>query len=71
MLPNAQIMLVDNVSPPFKKWRKRNYNVKIFPERNVKGYLIVIICICMGCYGFQSTFTNIILFFPHSHARER
>lgn len=65
MLPNVQIMLVGSVSPPrhFKKWRKRNYTMKIFPERNVKDCSIVIICICIGLYGFLSTFTNITSFF--------
>lgn len=37
--------------------------MKILPERNVKDCLIVIICICIGLYGFLSTFTNIISFF--------
>lgn len=70
ILPDAQIMLVDNVGPhprprPLKKkkCRKRNYTMKIFPERNVKDCSIVIICLCMGLHGFQRTFTNIISFF--------
>lgn len=73
MLPNAQIMLVDNVSFPLeKKRRRRNYNVMVFPERNVKDCLIVIICICLGLCHFQRTFTNFISFFPHARdAKER
>lgn len=34
----------------------------VLPERNVKDCLIVIICICMRLFGFQSNFINIFFF---------
>lgn len=68
ILLNAQIMLADYVSSPFKNGKKRNSNVKVFPERNVRLFGCDNLHL-NGALSFSDHFYK--HFFSITHARER